>query len=249
MNQPRYATGEEEYFATGEYEIGEQDVDYIASGESGMYEIGQDDDDEDEEEEELGPEEAEFLLDALTSGWHDEYDGGDGGGGAGARRRGFLRRGRGRPRGRISRRRPRRRMLPRRISRTMPAPLGGFVVQKKDPRTARVLLLGFDSGADVAAGGAATVTEQPQDVFSPRRAVIPATVAPSFTVSDIKVGNISQLSSSGAIPGEMFLPDTTFSDLKFDTAQVSQQIVWTVNNITLGAVRFRAGMLGYVARL
>lgn len=122
-------------------------------------------------------------------------------------------------------------------------------VEQKSPSKGRLLPIGFDSGADIAAGGTLNVSTTVSDVFSPKRLIIGPTVAPNFTVNDVRVGQQSQLSSVTSLPAEMFLPDAVAVELKGDTAQISQLITINVTNISLAPVRFRAGMLGFVARL
>lgn len=243
--------GEDVYFATGQdYVIeGEEDDAYFMSG---LYEIGEDDMEYVGDDDDLDEDDVDVMLEALASGQIDEDDYEEATSGAMSRRglsnllRGLRRRGgRGRSRGRKrvrgripTYRRPGRVAVPR-----------GDIVRQVNPKVGRRLYLGFDSGAVVAAGASANISTQPQDVFSPKRIIIPATLAPSFVVTDIKVGNISQLSSSDAVPAEAFAQDATDSDLKFDTAQVSQQITFSITNISAAPVRFRAAIIGYVARL
>ncbi len=263
---PFATAGEEDYMATGEYyEIGEdaeyfagEDEEYVATG---LYEIGQDDfDDDDEEDEEEDEEEAAAaIMEVLASGEDDDDESYE----VGRRRRGgrrgrmaFIRRRLARARraqalARVRRRRRATRVIRRPPARIMPrVPLGGGIpVRKADPKQGRLLFLGFDSGTNIAAGATANVSTQPQDVFSPRKVIVPQTIAPNFTVNDIKVGNISQFSSSAAVPAETFVPDSAHTDVRFDTAQVSQQIVWNVTNISGAAQRFRASIEGFVLRL
>lgn len=122
-------------------------------------------------------------------------------------------------------------------------------VVKKDPETPRVLFLGFKSSAAIAAGASANVSASPQDTLAPRKIIIPETVAPNFEVNDIRIGTISQLSSSDPVPAEAFIPGAVASDVKFDTAQVSQQITFNVTNISGAPQTFRAAINGFVARL
>lgn len=134
--------------------------------------------------------------------------------------------------------------LPRAAPRGVPP----MVVRKSDPDKARVLYLGFQSAAAIAAGATANISANPQDVFKPRKLIIPASIAPAFVINDIKVGNISQLSSSDPVPAEAFVADSVAGDVAFDTAQVSQQITFNVTNISGAPTIFRAAINGYVAR-
>lgn len=131
------------------------------------------------------------------------------------------------------------------------APLGRppMVVKQRDPDQARVLWLGFKSAAAIASAASANVSAQPQDVFSARKIVIPSTVAPNFEINDIRVGTASQLSSADPVPAEAFVPDGVAADVRFDTAQVSQNITFSVTNISGAPAIFRAAINGFVARL
>ena len=234
-----YIIGEDDYnpWDLGHMEIeGDDDDDYEIEGD--FYEVGQDEDDYDDDDED----DDDLLLRALLSGDDDEeYE-------IGRRRR---RRGR-----KIRRRRPHayRRKPRRRRMATIPRPVGmrrgGLVVKQKRPSEARVLHLGFDSGANIAAGASLDVITRPQDVFSPRKLMVEPLVASNFVINDVKVGNISQFSSgTQAVPASIFTPDSVANDVKYDTAQVSQDIVIRVTNISAGASRFRAAMIGFVARI
>lgn len=126
---------------------------------------------------------------------------------------------------------------------------GGLRLYDRIPQTDRVLWVGFRSVAPIAAGANANVTAQPQDTFSPRKVIVPATVAPNFEIQDLRIGNISQFSSIDPVPAEAFIPDSVATDVRFDTAQISQQINFNVNNISAAASTFRAAINGFVVRL
>jgi hypothetical protein len=144
-------------------------------------------------------------------------------------------------------------MSPRMPLNTMPKapPMGSnpMLVNQVNPQNARVLYLGFDSVTDVPAGSTVNVSTNTQDVFKPRKIIISATIAPLFVINDIKVGNISQFSSSAAVPAEAFVANSVSADVNFDTAQVSQQITFNVSNVSGAPARFRAAINGFVARL
>jgi len=239
---------------------------------AGAYYIG-DDGEEFDIGADLSPEETEVLIKAISSGEPEDedlgagvgqmyqigdYEIGAGGWGrwgyrgapskpiAGSLSRGMVPVSRGMMFGRGQ-------PPPRMPLRTMPkpAPMGvpPMRIRETNPNQARVLYLGFDSGSDVAAGSTVNVNTNTQDVFKPRKIIIPATIAPLFVINDIKVGNISQFSSSSAVPAEAFVAGSVAADVNFDTAQVSQQITFNVSNVSGAAARFRAAICGYVARL
>ena len=150
----------------------------------------------------------------------------------GRRRRGRSR-GRGRPAARRGRARP---------SSSFKGQAAG--VAAKAPTSARILTLGFDSVATIAAGAQATINSQPQVVFRPDRLIVPNSIAPSFLVNDLKIGKNSMLISATTIPAQAFSHDAAGVGMKMDTAQVSQIISLTVTNISAGALRFYAALTG-----
>jgi len=140
---------------------------------------------------------------------------------------------------------------PSQPSTTMQRPLmiGGAKLTDKAPTTDRVLWLGFKSSSTIAASANSAVSSSPQDTFAPRKVVIPGSVAPNFEIVDLKIGAISQLSSSDPIPAEAFIPNASLTDVHFDTAQISQQVTFSVNNISNAAATFRGAMNGFVVRM
>lgn len=132
---------------------------------------------------------------------------------------------------------------------TMRAPqlIPGTRLTPKIPSQDRVLWLGFRY-LNITSGSSQTVTSRPQDTFAPRKVVVPSSVAPNFDILDIRIGAISQLSSADPIPAEAFIPNASLTDVHFDTAQISQDVVFSVNNISNAAASFRATMNGFVVR-
>jgi hypothetical protein len=118
------------------------------------------------------------------------------------------------------------------------------LVRQSSPVKGRHYVLGFDSVANVAAGAALAIVQQPQVIFRPERVVVPASIAPNFLILDLRVGKNSQFASANAVPAEMFSQTAFGVDLKCDTAQVSQVITMNVQNISAAAVRFIAAISG-----
>jgi hypothetical protein len=111
--------------------------------------------------------------------------------------------------------------------------------------------IGFASDGMVPASATAglpgevrDIKQSPQIAFRAERLVIPSFVTPSFVIIDVKVGNRSQFVSSGAVPATVFSEVGEGVTLRMDTAQVSQEIVISVANITTTAAFFRAAMVG-----
>lgn len=117
------------------------------------------------------------------------------------------------------------------------------LVRDERPTESREMVIGFESLA-VAAAATANVTTRPQVLFRPTRLVIPDTIGVNFTVQDVKVGNKSQLVSSGAIPAIAFSQTAFNTPLKMDTCQISMDLIIEVTNITAGPEDFRAAMFG-----
>jgi len=83
--------------------------------------------------------------------------------------------------------------------------------------------LGFERKV-IAANGTDTVVANPQNLFRPERVVIPSNLAFDFFVSDLKVGQTSQLVSSGQIPGAIFSEVAIDTNIHFKTAEIGQAI-------------------------
>lgn len=130
---------------------------------------------------------------------------------------------------------------------------GSAAVVDQPPTQAREQYLGFTRPTptgtppvDIPAGATVTVFAQPQQVFKAHRLVIPSDFAGFVLVNDIKVGNRSQLvSTGGVLPGRMFSEFSTDEVINFDTAQISQLITLTVTNIATSDLPvFVAGLKG-----
>jgi len=98
------------------------------------------------------------------------------------------------------------------------------------------------------AGTEASVISRPQVVFRGERLVVPSTVAPFFSIIDIKVGNRSQLVNSVALPAQMFIETAVGIRLSFDTAAVAQDVALIVANGTATATTFQAAIVGTAAQ-
>lgn len=120
----------------------------------------------------------------------------------------------------------------------------GGIVQNQGGKW-RKLPLGIDSGTTaIAAAGTSQVTTRPQAYYRPMRLVVSLAIMSNFVISDIKVGNVSQLVNASALPADVFGPNSFDTELKGDTCQAGFDIVTSVENITLAASRFRAVFIG-----
>lgn len=127
---------------------------------------------------------------------------------------------------------------------SLPGGVGKQFLRQSQPTRAREIVMGIDSVATIAAAATAIVQGQPQIVFRPDRIVIPATIAGSFLINDLKVGKNSQFVNGTAVPAEAFTQGAFGVRLKMDTLQISQTVAFTVTNVSLGALRFNAALIG-----
>lgn len=103
----------------------------------------------------------------------------------------------------------------------MPQPT---IVRKKDPTESRLQPVGCNVETDIAVAATGTAIVRPQKIYKPERFTVPPTVAPDFLIDGIFVGVYLQSPSNTAIPAESFLPDSIYSNVDFDTCQISQEL-------------------------
>lgn len=133
-----------------------------------------------------------------------------------------------------------------------PAPFamqqGGYgrcaMPQQQSLGVGRTLAIGFDSVNTVAAAGSAVITQRPQVRMQPSRIVIPSSIGGDFLVNDIKIGKNSQLTASSTLPASVFAENAVGTALSMDPCDVAQDITLSVTNISAGALRFNAAMIG-----
>lgn len=113
---------------------------------------------------------------------------------------------------------------------------------------ARRMAIGFGPSALAASSAATDISTLPQVVFRPERLFIPSDIAFDIVVVDVKIGNRSQLVAAGALPGAIFSEVSVDVFTHWDTAEVGNQIVLTVQNINTALARtFRGAMIGAAA--
>lgn len=119
------------------------------------------------------------------------------------------------------------------------------VVRQRNEDTRRMYHMGFDAGADTAAGLAGNATQQPQVTIRPERLIVPSFIAPFFTIDNIIVGKDSQ-SAVGNNP----VPASTYSEvavgvrLNLKTANLGHLVTLAFTNVDTDPHRFRATMIG-----
>lgn len=113
-----------------------------------------------------------------------------------------------------------------------PVPIGQTMINQTQPTRDGQLVLPMSSSSTIAAATAATVTARPQiAAYRPERIVVANSIATSFTLSDIKVGNTSQFVQAGTIPAEAFIQGAFGVEMRMDTVQTAMDFVIQVNNV------------------
>jgi hypothetical protein len=121
------------------------------------------------------------------------------------------------------------------------------LVDRPGPSRADRVLLPMSSGAAILPNTSVAITSRPQNVaFRPERVIIGGN-AGNWIVNDIKVGNRSQFSQSGDVPGETFAATTIDSFVSFETVQTAMDFVMLVTNISENAAPFYCSVLGTAA--
>ena len=110
------------------------------------------------------------------------------------------------------------------------------LIDRPGPTRADRVILPMSSGVDIGVNTSAQITSRPQDVaFRPERVFISAAGtsggAADWVVNDIKIGNRSQFSQSGDIPGDMFASTTIDSYVSFATVQTAMDFVMLVTYV------------------
>jgi hypothetical protein len=100
----------------------------------------------------------------------------------------------------------------------------------------------------VPAGAQRTFQAQPQIPFKPDRFfVMSALSANNFLITDVKVGQQSMFASSNGVPASVFAENSVDSVINFDTAQISQQLIAIVVNISTSTAPFFGAFRGFAA--
>lgn len=121
------------------------------------------------------------------------------------------------------------------------------VVREREPNKSRRLYLPLGT-TSVASLASSSITSRPQTIaFKPQRLVIPATIAPDFTVDSILVGVQPQAVQNGSAPAEAFVANAVDCQLDCDTVQTSQDLVVVVTNISGSTRNFRGTFFGVSA--
>lgn len=82
----------------------------------------------------------------------------------------------------------------------------------------------------VAAGSTTEVEFRPQQLFRTERIIVPSEIAPFFRFSDVRIGNRSQLLTSGSLPGSAFSEVAIDAYVHFDSADIGNTITLVLVN-------------------
>jgi len=128
------------------------------------------------------------------------------------------------------------------------------LIQDPGPGRAGREVLPMSTGVAILPTQSAQITARPQRVaFRPERVFISAAGtsggAADWVVNDIKIGNRSQFSQSGDVPGDMFATNAIDGFVSFETAQTAMDVVMVVTYIGLNesGVPFFASIVGTAA--
>lgn len=108
----------------------------------------------------------------------------------------------------------------------------------------RNMVCGFDSIEDIPALEQQEIMVDIKKGFHPKRLIIGPSIACSFEIIQIKIGDEDQITIGGnALPGELFLA-TASPELVLDEADKGEVITLIVKNLSAGALRFTGAILG-----
>jgi hypothetical protein len=110
---------------------------------------------------------------------------------------------------------------------------------------ARVQSMGL-SRAGIQGGETVDIIARPQEVFKPRRLIIPSSIASNFMIEDVKVGRTSQFVSSGRQPAVAFTELATADNFNLKTCKPGMDIVLKVTNISQDEIDFDSTIIGDV---
>lgn len=118
-------------------------------------------------------------------------------------------------------------------------------VREREPTKTRRQYIPMNSTGTVAAAASAVLNTQPQALaFRPERIVVPATIAPDFTIDSIFCGIKPQFVATGSVSAETFTQDARDCEMHMDTVTTSQNFTLNITNQSGAARQFRATVFG-----
>jgi len=128
------------------------------------------------------------------------------------------------------------------------------LIDAPGPERAGREILPMSTGVAILPTQSAQITARPQRIaFRPERVFISAAGtdggAADWIVNDIKIGNRSQFSQSGDVPGDMFATNAIDGFVSFETAQTAMDVVMVVTYIGTNesGVAFYGSIIGTAA--
>jgi hypothetical protein len=128
------------------------------------------------------------------------------------------------------------------------------LIDAPGPERAGREILPMSTGVAILPTQSAQITARPQRVaFRPERVFISAAGtdggAADWIVNDLKIGNRSQFSQSGDVPGDMFATNAIDGFVSFETAQTAMDVVMVVTYIGTNesGVAFYGSIIGTAA--
>jgi len=135
-----------------------------------------------------------------------------------------------------------------------PIPPRNALIDAPGPQRAGREVLPMSTGTEIFPFQSAQITARPQRVaFRPERVFISGSGtengAADWIVNDIKIGNRSQFSQSGDVPGDMFANNSIDSFISFETAQTAMDVVMVVTYVgpNEGGANFYGAIIGTAA--
>lgn len=118
------------------------------------------------------------------------------------------------------------------------------MLRRADKYIHRLQTIGATTSVAVPAGGAFTITIQPQRPFKTKRWMVTSDIAFFFDVDDVKVGQVSQFAASSITPAASFTEQALGAAIDWDTADIGNLIVITGTNIDTVPHAFRSNLFG-----
>ena len=129
---------------------------------------------------------------------------------------------------------------------------GAVALVKERLSKRRYAPLGFevDGHPDniIPAGDNATATARPQKKYRIEKIKINSDIAPYFVITGFSIGVDNQFVSKAPVPASMFTEVATGQGVLFGTAEVGNDIVFTIKNISDQPRMFLAGVEGTMIR-
>lgn len=96
----------------------------------------------------------------------------------------------------------------------------------------------------IPANTTVTLTATPQALFTPKRLLIPSTIASSLNVRSFTIATRNQFASQGPVPAMAFIETMTYGLMACDTCLPNQPIQIDIENTTDSDVPFVGTILG-----